>query len=113
MPRKKVDSSAPIKSEPAGETTIEKPKTKTAKTVKTPKAVEKKPEKEITSEVVGDKSEKSEEKVVSSKKGEIFYGTGRRKTSIAGVWMKMEKGEILINGKPIKEYFTKSTEEKI
>lgn len=34
-----------------------------------------------------------------------FRGTGRRKTSVARVWMKPGKGEIFVNNKPIEEYF--------
>lgn len=34
-----------------------------------------------------------------------FYGTGRRKTSIAKVWIHPGKGNITINNKPHKEYF--------
>ncbi|MDD2352171.1 MAG: 30S ribosomal protein S9 [Candidatus Caldatribacteriota bacterium] len=34
-----------------------------------------------------------------------FYGTGRRKTSIAKVWLYPGKGNISINNKPLNEYF--------
>lgn len=34
-----------------------------------------------------------------------FYGTGRRKTSIAKVWIFPGKGNITINNKPYKNYF--------
>ncbi len=34
-----------------------------------------------------------------------FYGTGRRKTSIAKVWIYPGKGNITINSKPHKDYF--------
>lgn len=33
------------------------------------------------------------------------YGTGKRKTSIARVWMTSGSGEILVNGRSPKEYF--------
>ena len=33
-----------------------------------------------------------------------FYGTGRRKTSVAKVWIKPGKGEIVVNNLPYKEY---------
>ena len=39
------------------------------------------------------------------KKKEFFTGTGRRKSSVARVWLYDAKGEIMINDKPIKEYF--------
>ena len=34
-----------------------------------------------------------------------YYGTGRRKTAIAQVRVYMESGPIVINGKPIEEFF--------
>ena len=34
-----------------------------------------------------------------------FYGTGRRKKSIARVFMTPGKGEIKVNGRPLDEYF--------
>ena len=36
-----------------------------------------------------------------------FYATGKRKNSIARVWLKKGDGKISINGKPIKNYFTR------
>ena len=33
-----------------------------------------------------------------------FYGTGRRKTSVAKVWIKSGKGDIVVNNIPYKEY---------
>ena len=38
---------------------------------------------------------------------ERSYATGKRKNSIARVWLKKGEGNILINGKPIKEYFSR------
>ena len=35
------------------------------------------------------------------------YATGRRKTSIAKVWLKKGSGQILINGKKYDSYFTR------
>jgi small subunit ribosomal protein S9 len=35
----------------------------------------------------------------------IFYATGRRKTAIARTWIKPGSGEIVINNRPVKEYF--------
>ena len=34
-----------------------------------------------------------------------FYATGRRKTAIARTWIKPGSGEIVINNRPIEEYF--------
>ncbi len=38
---------------------------------------------------------------------ERAYATGRRKNSIARVWLKRGNGEIKINGKTIDKYFTR------
>ena len=35
------------------------------------------------------------------------YGTGRRKESVARVWIKPGKGEIQVNGKKVVEYFAR------
>lgn len=35
------------------------------------------------------------------------YGTGRRKNSIARVWIKPGKGKVSINGREFEEYFTR------
>ena len=35
------------------------------------------------------------------------YATGRRKTSIAKVWLKKGSGQIVINGKKYNDYFTR------
>jgi len=37
------------------------------------------------------------------------YGTGRRKTSTARVFLASGKGRILVNGKPLDEYFGRVT----
>lgn len=36
---------------------------------------------------------------------QFYSGTGRRKRSIARVWIYEEKGDFTINGKPAKDYF--------
>ena len=41
--------------------------------------------------------------------GEWNYGTGRRKSSVARVFMKRGTGQILINGRPVEEYFGRQT----
>lgn len=41
--------------------------------------------------------------------GNYYYGTGRRKSSVARVFLKAGKGTIVINGKPIDEYFARET----
>ena len=37
---------------------------------------------------------------------ERYYATGKRKTSIARVWMRLGDGNIIINKKPMDEYLT-------
>ena len=39
----------------------------------------------------------------------IFYGTGRRKRSVARVFMTPGKGEIKVNGQPFKDYLCRET----
>ena len=41
-----------------------------------------------------------------------YYGTGRRKTAIAQVRVYMESGPIVINGKPIEEFFPRDAWQK-
>ena len=40
---------------------------------------------------------------------EIHYGTGRRKTSTARVFIQKGKGKIVVNKKPIDEFFDRET----
>jgi len=42
-----------------------------------------------------------------------YYGTGRRKTSVARVRMLPGEGNILVNGRPLDEYFGRKTLELI
>lgn len=37
------------------------------------------------------------------------YGTGRRKESVARVWLQRGKGKIVVNGKPQEQYFGRQT----
>jgi small subunit ribosomal protein S9 len=62
---------------------------------------------EETKEVV----KKTERKKVSL--SQVSMGTGRRKTSVARVWLKQAKGSILVNEKPIQEYFAGEKAKKI
>ncbi len=41
--------------------------------------------------------------------GEWNYGTGRRKSSVARVFIKKGNGQILVNGKPVDQYFGRQT----
>lgn len=38
------------------------------------------------------------------------YATGRRKESVARVWLKRGKGQVVVNGKPQAEYFGRQTQ---
>lgn len=36
---------------------------------------------------------------------ERYYATGRRKTAVARVWLKVGKGQVVVNDRPLKDYF--------
>lgn len=38
-----------------------------------------------------------------------YYGTGRRKTAVARVFMKNGSGKIVVNDKPVDEFFSRET----
>ena len=38
-----------------------------------------------------------------------YYGTGRRKSAVARVFLKPGKGDIVVNGKPVDEFFSRET----
>ena len=41
--------------------------------------------------------------------GNYHYGTGRRKSAVARVFMKPGKGSIIVNDKPVDDYFARET----
>jgi len=41
--------------------------------------------------------------------GDYYYGTGRRKSAVARVFLKPGKGQIIVNGKPVDEFFARET----
>ena len=41
--------------------------------------------------------------------GDWNYGTGRRKSSVARVFIKKGTGQITVNGKPVEQYFGRQT----
>ncbi|HEY9099076.1 MAG TPA: 30S ribosomal protein S9 [Thiobacillus sp.] len=41
--------------------------------------------------------------------GNYNYGTGRRKSSVARVFLKAGSGKIIVNDKPVDEYFSRET----
>jgi len=41
--------------------------------------------------------------------GNFYYGTGRRKTSVARVWLRPGEGRIVVNARPLEGYFGRAT----
>jgi small subunit ribosomal protein S9 len=39
----------------------------------------------------------------------FYYGTGRRKSAVARVFMRRGSGSIVVNGKPVDEFFSRVT----
>lgn len=52
-----------------------------------------------------EKETESKEKKVNTKQKDIYKGVGRRKEAVARVWLSLSKGPILVNEKPLEEYF--------
>lgn len=46
-------------------------------------------------------------------KENIYYATGKRKNAIARTWMKPGKGEIIINDRPVDEYFSVESAKRV
>ena len=42
-----------------------------------------------------------------------YYGTGRRKSAVARVFAKTGSGRILVNNKPVEEYFGRKTDQMV
>ncbi len=42
-----------------------------------------------------------------------LYGTGRRKSSVARVWLKPGGGRIVVNKQPLQEYFSRATHQSL
>jgi len=42
-------------------------------------------------------------------KEKIYYATGKRKTAIARTWLKPGSGQIMVNNRPVEEYFPTET----
>ena len=45
--------------------------------------------------------------------GKYYYGTGRRKSSVARVFIQPGKGAIIVNNKPVEEYFSRHTSQMV
>jgi small subunit ribosomal protein S9 len=43
----------------------------------------------------------------------VFYATGRRKTSVARVYLKEGRGDVVVNDRPLKDYFGRETSRMI
>jgi len=41
--------------------------------------------------------------------GDYYYGTGRRKSAVARVFIKPGMGQFIVNGKPVDEFFSRQT----
>ncbi|MGH8689463.1 MAG: 30S ribosomal protein S9 [Burkholderiales bacterium] len=41
--------------------------------------------------------------------GDYYYGTGRRKSAVARVFLKPGKGDFTVNGKPVDQFFGRET----
>ena len=41
--------------------------------------------------------------------GDYYYGTGRRKSAVARVFIKPGKGDFVVNGKPVDKFFERET----
>ena len=41
--------------------------------------------------------------------GDYYYGTGRRKSAVARVFLKAGKGQFVVNGKPVDDFFARET----
>ena len=108
--KKEVAKKAPAKKTTAKKTTAKaEVKVETVKKPRSTKTVEAKP---ATLADAGLKVAKAAEKKPAEKKekpvrdaqGRV-YATGKRKTSIARVWLKAGKGKITVNGKDYEAYF--------
>ena len=42
-----------------------------------------------------------------------LYGTGRRKSSVARVWLSPGDGKMVVNRRPLQEYFSRSTHQTL
>lgn len=84
---------------PAAKTTVKKaaPAKKTAKETKT-----------TTAKTATAKAAPAKAAVASAKLSSAIYATGKRKDSIARVYLMPGKGNITVNGTPMKEYFKRS-----
>lgn len=113
---KKVEEKEVAKKAPAKKTTAKK-STKTevkVETVKKPRSTKSTKTETATATLAdaglkvntakADTPAPKKEKEVKDAQGRV-YATGKRKTSIARVWIKLGKGNIVVNGKDYESYF--------
>lgn len=77
-----------------------------ASTAKAAKTTAKKPAVKTVEKKTTAKAAASKQKIANKP---FAQGTGRRKSSVARVWLRKGNGEIVINGRPFNEYFTVKT----
>ena len=95
------------------EEVVEKPKrtrAKKAETAEVAEVAEKKTTKRTTKKAETEEAEKKAPAKKTTKKAsksavQEFLGTGKRKTSVARVRLSVGTGNIIVNGKEVKEYF--------
>lgn len=119
MATKKTDADKPAAKKPAApkkaaapkaEVKVEKVaerKVKTLSNLKTEVATSSTPAKEAKTTTAVDPSQPKLDKFGRA------YATGRRKTSTARVWLTRGKGNIVVNGKTLDEYFTRPTQRMV
>ena len=47
------------------------------------------------------------------KEADMHYGTGRRKTATARVFLRPGKGDFTVNGRPLGNYFTRAADQQV
>ena len=57
------------------------------------------------------KAKKDSKAIVPKVPKESFYGTGRRKTAVARVWLFKGTGNVFLNNKPMAETLTRDTQQ--
>ena len=109
--KKEVAKKAPAKKTTTKKTTVKaEVKIETIKKPRASKTTEAKPATladaglKVEKPAVEKKPVEKKEKAVRDAQGRV-YATGKRKTSIARVWLKAGKGKITVNGKDYEAYF--------
>jgi len=101
------NAKAAVKNKNEAKTVVQKKDVEKKKVVAKTDSVKTDTKKKTVSENTTKKS--NENKKVHSKNSPLAHGVGRRKSSVARVWMRRGKGEVLVNGKEHKLYFDNDT----